>query len=400
MLLKHSLKRKIMKKLQIFLMLSVLTLTVSCKADNKKLHTQIATTLEKPNIPGLNTTKEHYIKVALLLDTSNSMDGLIDQAKAQLWEIVNELSYAKYRKDRPKLQIALYEYGNDRLSANDGYIRKILEFTNDLDDVSKELFSLTTNGGQEYCGAVIQESLEKLEWGNNEDDLKMIFIAGNEPFDQGKINYKDASMNAKEKGVVVNTIFCGDYTHGINSYWKNGAQLSYGEYIAINQNQQTVYVPSPYDDIIIQLNVKLNGTYVPYGSVGENKQTQQREEDENAAEYSKANAVSRTVSKGSHLYTNSTWDLVDAEEKADFNYDNLKKEELPAELKGKTTSEIKKYIEAKRTERAKIQKEIKELNEKRRKHIAEKQIETSNGLENAMLQAIKTQAEKKEYTWE
>jgi hypothetical protein len=146
--------------------------------------------------------------------------------------------------------------------------------------------------------------------------------------------------------------------------------------------------------------VKLNGTYVPYGSVGENKQTQQREEDENAAEYSKANAVSRTVSKGSHLYTNSTWDLVDAEEKADFNYDNLKKEELPAELKGKTTSEIKKYIEAKRTERAKIQKEIKELNEKRRKHIAEKQIETSNGLENAMLQAIKTQAEKKEYTWE
>ena len=30
-----------------------------------------------------------HIKVALLLDTSNSMDGLIDQAKAQLWDIVN-----------------------------------------------------------------------------------------------------------------------------------------------------------------------------------------------------------------------------------------------------------------------------------------------------------------------
>ena len=42
--------------------------------------------------------EKQNIKVALLLDTSNSMDGLIDQAKAQLWEIVNEFSYAKCRK--------------------------------------------------------------------------------------------------------------------------------------------------------------------------------------------------------------------------------------------------------------------------------------------------------------
>ena len=33
--------------------------------------------------------------LALLLDTSNSMDGLIDQAKSQLWKIVNELAAAK-----------------------------------------------------------------------------------------------------------------------------------------------------------------------------------------------------------------------------------------------------------------------------------------------------------------
>src|SRR5690606_31970535 len=298
-----------------------------------------------------NPKKDHYIKVALLLDTSNSMDGLIDQAKAQLWEIVNELSYAKCRNDRPKLQIALYEYGNDNLSSRDNYIRKILSFTEDLDDVSKELFSLTTNGGSEYCGAVIQESLNKLDWGNENDDLKMVFIAGNEPFNQGGINYKDAEMAKKENGIVVNTIFCGDYEDGIDSYRKDGAQLTYGDYMAINQYQQTVYVPSPYDDVIIQLNIKLNNTYVPYVTRGEMKQTMQQEQDANAEEYSKANAVSRTVSKGSHLYTNSTWDLVDAEKEAGFSYDKLKKDELPQELKGKTTSEIKKYLETKRNER-------------------------------------------------
>ncbi|MDP2686462.1 MAG: VWA domain-containing protein [Aequorivita sp.] len=382
-----------MKKLQIILMLAAFALTLSCKADNKKPNMQLLAAIETPK-------KEHYIKVALLLDTSNSMDGLIDQAKAQLWEIVNELSYAKCRNDRPKLQIALFEYGNDNLSSSDNYIRKILGFTEDLDDVSKELFSLTTNGGSEYCGAVIQESLNKLDWGNEADDLKMVFIAGNEPFDQGKINYKDAAANAKEHGVVVNTIFCGDYRHGIDSYWKEGAQLTYGEYMAINQYQQTVYVPSPYDDIIIQLNIKLNDTYVPYGSAGKEKSRVQHEQDANAAEYSKANAVSRTVSKGGHLYTNSTWDLVDAEEEADFSYDKLKKDELPQELKGKNASEIKKYLETKRGEREEIQKQIMGLNEQRRKYIAENTKETSNGLEDAMVQAIKKQAEKKNYSWE
>jgi len=158
---------------------------------------------------------KQFIKVALLLDTSNSMDGLIDQAKAQLWSIVNELSYAKCDDERPNLQIALYEYGNDNLSSYEGYIRQVLDFTNDLDDISKELFSLATNGGSEFCGQVIQSSLNQLDWGNNADDLKLIFIAGNEPFTQGKVNYKHAAANANEKDVTVNTIFCGNYQQGV-----------------------------------------------------------------------------------------------------------------------------------------------------------------------------------------
>jgi hypothetical protein len=73
---------------------------------------------------------------------------------------------------------------------------------------------------------------------------------------------------------------------------------------------------------------------------------------------------------------------------------------LPQELKGKSSSEIKKHLETKRSEREEIQKEIMKLNEQRRKYIAENTKETNNGLENAMVQAIKKQAEKKSYTWE
>ena len=70
--------------------------------------------------------KKNTIKVALLLDTSNSMDGLINQAKTQLWEIVNELSYAKCDDKNPNLKIALYEYGNDNLNAEEGYLRQVI----------------------------------------------------------------------------------------------------------------------------------------------------------------------------------------------------------------------------------------------------------------------------------
>ena len=111
--------------------------------------------------------KKQTTKVALLLDTSNSMDGLINQAKAQLWEIVNELSHAKCHGETPKLEIALYEYGNDKLSLREGYIHQILQFTSDLDEISERLFSLTTNGGSEFCGQVIQTSLNELDWGKN-----------------------------------------------------------------------------------------------------------------------------------------------------------------------------------------------------------------------------------------
>jgi len=207
--------------------------------------------------PSNEKTNKQTIKVALLLDTSNSMDGLINQAKAQLWEIVNELSYAKYGIEKPNLEIALYEYGNSNLSSREGYIKQVLQFSNDLDEISEKLFSLTTDGGNEFCGQVIKTSLDELSWGKNKNDLRIIFIAGNEPFTQGKINYKDAISDAKEKNVIINTIFCGNYSNGISGMWQDGAKLGGGDYMTINQDKKVVHIVTPYDDEIIILNKKL-----------------------------------------------------------------------------------------------------------------------------------------------
>src|SRR3954468_16688157 len=125
-------------------------------------------------------TKEPLVQLALLLDTSNSMDGLIEQTKGQLWKIVNQFINAKQGGKRPEVQVALYEYGKSTLSAHNGYIRQIQPLTTDLDKISEELFALKTNGGDEYCGWVIREAVNHLAWSKRPDDLKVIFIAGNE----------------------------------------------------------------------------------------------------------------------------------------------------------------------------------------------------------------------------
>ena len=381
----------------LILVLSLATFT-ACNANSKtKLQDLV---ISETIIETKSKSENRDIKVALLLDTSNSMDGLIDQAKAQLWQIVNELSYAKCEEKSPNLKIALYEYGNDDLNAEEGYLRQVIAFSNDLDEISKSLFSLKTNGGNEFCGKVIKTALTQLEWGENKEDLKLIFIAGNEPYTQGKVSYKEASQLAHNNDVTVNTIFCGDYNQGVSSYWKDGADLTHGNYMAINHNQATVHVTSPYDDKILELNEKLNKTYIAYGKNGRAKMELQAEQDSNARGYNKANAVSRTVSKSSRLYKNSSWDLVDAENEDNFSYDDLKDNQLPEELKGKSKKEIKVYIEKKRKARETFQNEIATLNLKRRKYISQHSKTPQNGLENAMIKALKMQAKKKNYKWE
>ena len=343
--------------------------------------------------------KKNTIKVALLLDTSNSMDGLINQAKTQLWEIVNELSYAKCENENPDLEISLYEYGNSGLPSKEGFIRQVIGFSSDLDEISEKLFALKTNGGNEFCGEVIMTSLKELEWGKNKNDLNIIFIAGNEPFTQGKTDYKDATTQAKEQDVVVNTIFCGNYQNGVSGMWKDGATLTGGDYMTINQDEKIVHIASPYDAVIIKLNKQLNDTYIYFGSNGYTKIRKQALQDSNAAELDEVVEVKRAVSKSSRIYNNATWDLVDAEKEAGFSYDKLDKKTLPDALKNKSSKEIKIYVAAQSKKRTEIQEKIQELNTKRNKYVAEKQKESSKGLENVMVEAIKRQAKGKNYKW-
>lgn len=339
------------------------------------------------------------IQLALLLDTSNSMDGLIDQTKAQLWKIVDELANARYDDKPVDLHISLYEYGNDGLSVRSNFIRQVSPFTQDLDEISSLLFRLSTNGGSEYCGAVIKNSLDELEWGTSPNDLRMIFIAGNEPFNQGEINYESVCQKAGVSDIQINTIFCGNYQEGISTFWRKGALIGQGKYMNIDMDQKTVYVPTPYDNRIDILNKKLNDTYIGYGSTGTSRKEQQRLEDRNASTYGQANAVQRAISKSKHVYKNNSWDLVDASKEKDFDLSKIEIEDLPKEMQEMNIEEQKRFLSKATTERAKYQEEIKFLGGKRAKYIQQVQDSTGseNELESAIIKSIKSSAEKKNF---
>ncbi|PJJ62844.1 vWA domain-containing protein [Chryseobacterium geocarposphaerae] len=322
-------------------------------------------------IPANSTLKDNKIQVALLLDTSNSMDGLIDQAKSRLWNIVNTLTTLKYNGKSPQIEIALYEYGNDGIR-DENYIRQVAPLTQDLDLVSEKLFGLRTNGGSEYCGAVIRDASANLNWDSNDKSMKLIYIAGNEPFDQGRINYKEVISNAKRKNIYTNTIFCGNRDEGIQTFWQNGASLGGGKYFNIDSDRKVLYIETPYDSKISECNAKLNNTYIYYGNHGSEYRLKQITQDKNAESQSASNLVERAVAKSKkNAYKNDHWDLVDKAEKDAGFIANVKESELPAELKGKSKEEIQKTITAKSAEREKIQKEIEELSKKRQNYIDE-----------------------------
>jgi hypothetical protein len=347
-------------------------------------------------------SSEELIQIALLLDTSNSMDGLINQSKSQLWKIVNEFALMHKRGKSVKLQIALYEYGNNSLSSSSGYIRQVAGLTGDLDGISEELFRLTTNGGDEYCGQVIDRAVQDLKWSTGKDVLKIIFIAGNEPFTQGSYDYRKSCKRAIANGIIVNTIFCGNRDEGITTSWKDGADLADGLYSNIDQNQQIAYVTAPQDDEINRLGQELNKTYLAYGAYGKAAKSMQAEQDSKAGLIANEVLTLRSVAKASPQYSNERWDLVDASATDTSVVDKLEKEQLPEEMRSMSIAERHRYLQEKAQERKALQEKINTLNVERRKYVAgqQKKNAAGNTLDRALLNAVRKQAQQKHYTVE
>lgn len=148
------------------------------------------------SLPHTDTAK---IQVAILLDVSNSMDGLIRQVKRQLWSMVKVMGQVYRDGVRPPIEIAVYNYGFAYNDKTKGYIKQICGFTRNLDLVNSSLSNLSTQGSYEYHGQAILTALEELKWDSLPISYKVIFIAGNEDFYQGPVHWKKACELATKR---------------------------------------------------------------------------------------------------------------------------------------------------------------------------------------------------------
>lgn len=320
------------------------------------------------------------VELAILLDTSNSMDGLIDQARAQLWGIVNRVASKTRGGQVPRLRVALYEYGNSAIPVEAGYVRLVQPLTSDLDAFSQALFELTTNGGDEHCGEAIGRAVEELDWSKGSvtgQGFRAIYIAGNEPFTQGNLSYSLACAAAVGKGVRVNTIHCGPEQVGAETGWREGARLAEGDFLNINQDAAVVRVPTPMDDRLAVLSSELNETFVFFGGERDAFAANQALQDSNALKLGSAVAAERAATKAGSGYRNDA-DLVTRANAAAAPAQAIAEvpaAALPEEMRSMSEEEKLAHITRLGERRASLEKQIQALNVERTTYLAQREAE-------------------------
>lgn len=344
---------------------------------------------------------ERHIDIVFCIDTSGSMQSIIDSAKQKVWSIINELIAAK---PVPILRVGLiaYEGENERF--------QLFQLTDDLDKVYSSLHSntfITSGGNRECVGRAIREAVESMQWDSAGDSLKMMFVIGNEPAnqdsDQEKNGYRNSASAAVKNGIIVNAIYGGDTSLAESEPgWQEIAKLADGTYARIDLSGGVVTIATPYDAKITELNDELNKTYIPFGTTGEQGRALQEEQDANSIKTGgSSSAAERAQFKANAQYQNYRWDLVDASKQEGFKLEEIKKEEFPAEMQSMTPDEQKKYIADVAGKRTEVQGEINKLALERQKFLDEEikkqNLEGQAGFDKVVRDTIRSQAEKKNF---
>ena len=337
--------------------------------------------------------KTRPVDLAICLDISGSMDGLINQARQNLWAVVNELATLK---PTPTLRVALLTFGCQAHDAEKGWVKVETDFTTDLDLVSQKLFALTTNGGEEYVARVVQTALRELKWSTDKQSLQLLFVAGNEAATQDPaVQAGEQAKAAIARGIVVNTIYCGNPTDELAPAWREVAKLADGQFAAIQQNDAVV-IETPFDKQLGELSVAINTTYVPYGAQRMVWAENQRAQDGNASSLNAAAAAQRCQTKAGAMYNNEQWDLVDAMKDPKFDLATVKKEDLPEALRTLSLEALKLHVAAHAQKRGELKGKVEGLGKQRdaflQQEIGKLGKDGSQRFEQAVLESVRQQA--------
>ncbi|MEW6072027.1 MAG: vWA domain-containing protein [Planctomycetota bacterium] len=334
------------------------------------------------------------IDLAICLDTSGSMDGLLESAKQRIWAIVNDLALAR---PLPHLRVALLTYGNDGHDPQRGWVVVDVPLTEDLDEISRQLFALTTNGGTELVGRVLKTATDQLAWSDSPAALKLIVVAGNETADQDQeVPYRAAASAAIARGVLVNAIYCGSPADELAPGWHEIARLADGQFATIDQAEGTVTIETPFDARLVELSAAVNRTYIPIGRAGGLGAANQVAQDRNASALNSEAAAARAIAKNGSLYF-CAWDLLDGLKSRQMRLEDVPERDLPMNMQVMRPGERAAYVRRMQDQRERIRRQIEELTVQRQGFLDAERSKLGpaedRALDRALRRAIRAQAE-------
>ena len=342
------------------------------------------------------------IDVVFVLDTTGSMGGLIEGAKAKIWAIANQMISAK---PTPRLRVGLVGY-RDR---GDEYVTRRFDLSDDIDAIYGHLQGFQAGGGgdtPESVNQALHEAVHEMSWSPGREALKIVFLVGDAPphMDyQDDVKYPVTLQAAMKKDLIVNTVQCGSIG-ATAPVWKEIASLAEGSYSAIGQTGDMRVVSTPMDEELARLNREIGTTLVAYGSV--------RERDAVMAKQARAEAAAPAAAADRLAYNVATskvvqggGDLVDDLKDGRAKLSELKAEELPVELRGKTAEEQKAYLARQEKKRTQLQAQVAELVKKRQAYVdAEMKKAAAEGKGSAfdaeVARTLKEQAKRKKIAFE
>ncbi len=370
---------------------AILALLPLCS--NAQESTSAAETAKKP--------AKQRIEVCFVLDTTGSMGGLIAGAKAKIWSMANDIISAK---PTPEVRFALIAY-RDR---GDDYVTKITPLTDDLDAVYAQLNTFQAAGGgdtPESVGRALDESVKKIEWTKDKGVLKIIYLVGDAPphFYTDEPDWKKVCAEAVKGDLIINTVQCGGDAE-TTRVWKEIADRAEGVFAAIPQEGGVVAIAAPQDKELGDLNTKVGKTMIGWGDSSTRRDVAGKQAAaEAAAPAAQAERLSYNAKSGKTVQ--GTGELLDALAEKKVTLGNVKKDELPEELRKLSPDELKAHVETKQKERAELQKRITALSKERDGYIATERKKLAkagkgDGFDEQVSKSLRAQAKKKGISYE
>jgi Mg-chelatase subunit ChlD len=343
-----------------------------------------------PPIDGHITVNERpKVDVVFVLDTTGSMEGLIQTAKEKIWSIATTMASAQ---QTPEIRIGLVAY-RDR---NDAYETHVVDLSGDLDSVYATLMDFKAEGGgdtPESVNKALYDAVHNMSWSQSDNAYQVIFLVGDAPphMDYNEVRYPEIVASALNKGIVVNTIQCGEISTAIEP-WTQIASLGQGNYFQVEQAGGAVAFNTPFDEEIADLSAKLDDTRLYYGSAEEKDKMHRKvaatvKLNEGASIASRARRGSFNASAAGRTNLLGENELVDAIASGTVDLNDLEKDALPEPMAEMAPDEKLSYVAGLANERADLQRQIQELSEDRDGYLAKK-VEEAGGLRSSLDQKI------------